>query len=151
MSPVELSLSVEVKASQQKVFDKIVDWESQGQWMLGTKVSGTKNNGQGLGGEINAWTGFWKIGFNDPMVITQWIEPKIVDVKHIGQIVKGTGSMVVEKVDENNSRFIWSESINLPFGFIGKIGWIIIKPFFVSGIKFSLNKFALTFAQIDPK
>jgi hypothetical protein len=151
MSPVELSLSVEVKASQQKVFDKIVDWESQGQWMLGTKVSGTKNNGQGLGGEINAWTGFWKIGFNDPMVITQWIEPKIVDVKHIGRLVKGTGSMVVEKIDENNSRFIWSESINLPFGFIGKIGWIIIKPFFVSGIKFSLNKFALTFAQIDPK
>lgn len=151
MSPVELSLSVEVKASQQKVFNKIVDWESQGQWMLGTKVSGTKNNGQGLGGEINAWTGFWKIGFNDPMVITQWIEPKIVDVKHIGRVVKGTGSMVVEKVDENNSRFIWSESINLPFGFIGKIGWIIIKPFFVSGIKFSLNKFALTFAQIDPK
>jgi len=151
MSPVELSLSVEVKASQQKVFDKIVDWESQGQWMLGTKVSGTKNNGQGLGGEINAWTGFWKIGFNDPMVITQWIEPKIVDVKHIGRVVKGTGSMVVEKVDENNSRFIWSESINLPFGFIGKIGWTIIKPFFVSGIKFSLNKFALTFAQIDPK
>jgi len=151
MSPVELSLSVEVKASQQKVFDKIVDWESQGQWMLGTKVSGTKNNGQGLGGEINAWTGFWKIGFNDPMVITQWVEPKIVDVKHIGQIVKGTGSMVVEKIDENNSRFIWSESINLPFGFIGKIGWTIIKPFFVSGIKFSLNKFALTFAQIDPK
>jgi hypothetical protein len=151
MSPVELSLSVEVKASQQKVFDKIVDWESQGQWMLGTKVSGTKNNGQGLGGEINAWTGFWKIGFNDPMVITQWIEPKIVDVKHIGRVVKGTGSMVVEKIDEHNSRFIWSESINLPFGFIGKIGWIIIKPFFVSGIKFSLNKFALTFAQIDPK
>jgi len=151
MSPVELSLSVEVKASQQKVFDKIVDWESQGQWMLGTKVSGTKNNGQGLGGEINAWTGFWKIGFNDPMVITQWIEPKIVDVKHIGRVVKGTGSMVVEKVDEHNSRFIWSESINLPFGFIGKIGWIIIKPFFVSGIEFSLNKFALTFAQIDPK
>jgi hypothetical protein len=151
MSPVELSLSVAVKASQQKVFDKIVDWESQGQWMLGTKVSGTKNNGQGLGGEINAWTGFWKIGFNDPMVITQWIEPKIVDVKHIGRVVKGTGSMVVEKIDEHNSRFIWSESINLPFGFIGKIGWIIIKPFFVSGIKFSLNKFALTFAQIDPK
>ena len=60
MSPVELSLSVEVKANQQKVFDKVVDWESQGQWMLGTKVSGTKNNGQGLGGEINAWTGFGK-------------------------------------------------------------------------------------------
>ena len=101
MKPVELTLSVEINASQQEVFNKVVDWESQGEWMLGTKVKGTKNNGQGLGGEINAWTGFWKIGFNDPMVITQWVEPKVVDVKHLGKIVKGTGSMIVEKIDEN--------------------------------------------------
>jgi len=151
MKPVELTLSVEVNASQKEVFDKVVDWESQGEWMLGTKVKGTKNNGQGLGGEIVAWTGFWKIGFNDPMVITQWVEPKIVDVTHLGKIVKGTGSMIVERIDENKSRFIWSESINLPLGLIGKFGWLFIKPLFVSGIKYSLNKFALTFAQRDPK
>jgi hypothetical protein len=151
MKPVELSLSVEIDATQQEVFDKVVDWESQGEWMLGTKVKGTKNNGQGLGGEIVAWTGFWKIGFNDPMVITKWVEPKIVDVTHLGKIVKGTGSMIVERIDENKSRFIWSESINLPLGLIGKFGWLFIKPLFVSGIKYSLNKFALTFAQRDPK
>ena len=104
MKPVELTLSVEINASQQEVFNKVVDWESQGEWMLGTKVKGTKNNGQGLGGEINAWTGFWKIGFNDPMVITQWVEPKVVDVTHLGKIVKGTGSMIVEKIDEKKSR-----------------------------------------------
>ena len=151
MKPVELSLSVEIDATQQEVFDKVVDWESQGAWMLGTKVKGTKNNGQGLGGEIVAWTGFWKIGFNGPMVITKWVEPKIVDVTHLGKIVKGTGSMIVERIDENKSRFIWSESINLPLGLIGKFGWLFIKPLFVSGIKYSLNKFALTFAQRDPK
>jgi hypothetical protein len=151
MKPVDLSLSVDIKASQEEVFKKVVDWESQGDWMLGTKVSRTKNNGQGLGGEIVAWTGIWKFGFNDPMVITQWIEPKIVDVKHLGKVVKGTGSMVVEKIDEKNSKFIWSETIELPLGIVGRIGWIFIKPFFVAGIKYSLNKFALTFAQLDPK
>jgi hypothetical protein len=151
MKPVDLSLSVDIKASQEEVFKKVVDWESQGDWMLGTKVSRTKNNGQGLGGEIVAWTGIWKFGFNDPMVITQWIEPKIVDVKHLGKVVKGTGSMVVEKIDEKNSKFIWSEIIELPLGIVGRIGWIFIKPFFVAGIKYSLNKFALTFAQLDPK
>lgn len=151
MKPVDLSLSVDIKASQSEVFKKVVDWESQGDWMLGTKVSRTKNNGQGLGGEIVAWTGIWKFGFNDPMVITQWIEPKIVDVKHLGKVVKGTGSMVVEKIDEKNSKFIWSETIELPLGIVGRIGWIFIKPFFVAGIKYSLNKFALTFAQLDPK
>ena len=151
MKPVDLSLSVDIKASQAEVFKKVVDWESQGDWMLGTKVSRTKNNGQGLGGEIVAWTGIWKFGFNDPMDITQWIEPKIVDVKHLGKVVKGTGSMVVEKIDEKNSKFIWSETIELPLGIVGRIGWIFIKPFFVAGIKYSLNKFALTFAQLDPK
>ena len=151
MKPVDLSLSVDIKARQEEVFKKVVDWESQGDWMLGTKVSRTKNNGQGLGGEIVAWTGIWKFGFNDPMVITQWNEPKIVDVKHLGKVVKGTGSMVVEKIDEKNSKFIWSETIELPLGIVGKIGWIFIKPFFVAGIKYSLNKFALTFAQLDPK
>ncbi len=151
MKPVELTLSVKIKASQQEVFNKVVDWESQSDWMLGTKVKGTKNNGQGLGGEINAWTGFWKIGFNDPMVITQWVEPNVIDVTHLGKIVKGTGSMIVEKIDENNSRFIWSELIDLPLGSFGKFGWFFIKPFFAAGIKYSLNKFALTFAQPDPK
>lgn len=151
MKPVDLLLSVDIKVSQEEVFKKVVDWESQGDWMLGTKVSRTKNNGQGLGGEIVAWTGIWKFGFNDPMVITQWIEPKIVDVKHLGKVVKGTGSMVVEKIDEKNSKFIWSETIELPLGIVGRIGWIFIKPFFVAGIKYSLNKFALTFAQLDPK
>lgn len=151
MKPVELSLFVDIKASQKEVFDKVVDWENQGDWMLGTKVSRTKNNGHGVGGEINAWTGLWKFGFNDPMVFTNWVEPKVVDVLHTGKIVKGTGSMVVEKVDENNSKFIWSESIILPLGIIGKIGWIFIKPFFKAGIKYSLNKFALTFAQSGSK
>lgn len=42
MKPVELTLSVEINASQQEVFNKVVDWESQGEWMLGTKVKGTK-------------------------------------------------------------------------------------------------------------
>ena len=93
MKPVDLSLSVDIKASQAEVFKKVVDWESQGDWMLGTKVSRTKNNGQGLGGEIVAWTGIWKFGFNDPMVITQWIEPKIVDVKHLGKVVKLLGGI----------------------------------------------------------
>ena len=144
---VDLSLSIDIKANQQQVFDSFVNWESQGDWMLGTKVERTKNNGIGVGGEINAWTGFWKIGFNDPMVITKWEEPKVVDMKHLGKVVKGEGSMIVEKIDENNSKFIWSETIELPFSIFGLIGWFFIKPFFVLAIKHSLKKFALTFAQ----
>ena len=124
MKPVDLSLSVDIKASQAEVFKKVVDWESQGDWMLGTKVSRTKNNGQGLGGEIVAWTGIWKFGFNDPMVITQWIEPKIIDVKHLGKVVKGTGSMVVEKIDEKNSIV----SLQMNFEFFSSIFSTTIDP-----------------------
>ena len=144
---VDISLDIEINASQKEVFDSFVNWETQGEWMFGTKVYRTKNNGEGIGGEIVAWTGFWKIGFNDPMVITKWEAPRIVDMKHLGKVVKGTGSMIAEKISDNRTKFIWSETIELPFSIFGRIGWFFIKPFFVIAIKHSLKKFALTFAQ----
>jgi len=150
MQPVEITLSVNIKADKQTVFDAVVDWETQGDWMLGTKVSRTKQQGKDVGGEIVAWTGFWKIGFNDPMVFTKWEEPNIVEVKHLGRIVKGTGSMIVKEIDKDSSTFIWSETIDLPLGILGRFGWIFVKPLFVLGIKISLNRFAHTFTQIDP-
>ena len=144
---VDLSLDIEINACQKEVFDSFVNWETQGEWMFGTKVYRTKNNGEGIGGEIVAWTGFWKIGFNDPMVITKWEAPRIVHMKHLGKVVKGTGSMIAEKISDNRTKFIWSETIELPFSIFGRIGWFFIKPFFVIAIKHSLKKFALTFAQ----
>lgn len=138
----DLSLTQRVKAPQQIVFEKIVDWPSQGEWMLGTTVWVTKNAGKEVGGEFAAFTGIGKLGFVDPMRITHWDPPHAVSVLHLGSIVKGTGEMRVVKISERESDFIWSETLELPLGIFGFIGYKIIEPIFKIAIKKSLQKFA---------
>lgn len=139
----DLILTQRVNASQEKVFAEIVNWPSQSAWMLGTKVWVTKNDGVGVGGEFAAFTGIGKLGFIDPMQITKWNPPQEVSVAHLGKFVRGTGEMKVEKISENESDFIWSESLELPLGIIGFVGYKIIEPFFKIAIQKSLKKFAL--------
>jgi uncharacterized protein YndB with AHSA1/START domain len=138
----ELTLAVDVDATPQQTFDALVDWDRQGEWMLGTKVSGTAQNGRGVGGGIKAFTGAGPIGFWDTMEITAWDEPWRVDVLHTGKIVKGTGSFVVEPVGAGRSRFIWREELVLPLGTLGRLGWPLVKPGFAAGVRLSLHRFA---------
>ena len=147
---VHVEYAIEVLASQQRVFDAVVDWDHQGEWMLGTKVRATGAGAGGLpgrdvGGELSAFTGAGPIGFLDTMRITNWDEPHRVDVVHTGRIVRGTGTMIVERLTEDSSRFVWSEELELPLGIIGRIGWPVVRPMFGAGIRLSLRKFA-TFA-----
>lgn len=139
----DLSLTQKVKASQEKVFAEIVNWPGQSAWMLGTKVWVTKNDGVGVGGEFAAFSGVGRLGFIDPMQITKWNPPHEVSVVHIGKFIRGTGEMKVEKISENESDFIWSESLELPLGIIGFVGYKVIEPFFKIAIQKSLKKFAL--------
>jgi hypothetical protein len=138
----DLSLTQRVKAPAEKVFAEIVNWPAQSEWMVGTKVWVTKNQGVGVGGEFAAFTGIGKLGFIDPMRITHWDPPHEVSVLHLGNFVKGTGLMKVEKIDDDTSDFIWSESLQLPLGIFGFIGYKLIEPFFKMAIKSSLKKFA---------
>lgn len=138
-----LELSIEISASAEKVFSYLTDWPKQSEWMLGTIVEVRSNdNAQSLGGEIAAFTGLGPIGFWDTMKITKWEPPFQVDVIHTGKVVRGTGAMRVEKVDENKSKFYWSEDLEIPLGKIGLIGFGLLKPFFIYGVKVSLQKFA---------
>ena len=141
-----IQLEVTVLAPAQLVWDRITDWPAQSDWMLGTKVTGT---GNAVNGEIAAFTGVWKIGFLDTMVITRWEPPFRCDVLHTGKVVKGTGSFQVEKIDDKTSRFIWIEDLNIPLGIIGLVGFKLLKPFFVKGVQLSLNKFAKSVSDIS--
>lgn len=140
-----IELTVNVAAPAELVWNRITDWPSQSQWMLGTKVTGTAKN---VGEKIEAFTGIGPIGFLDTMTITAWQPPFRCDVLHTGKVVKGTGSFQVEKIDHMFSRFIWIEDLEIPLGFIGLIGFKILRPFFVAGVRKSLNKFAESVAQL---
>jgi len=51
-----LKLTVEIAAPLDQVWNKMVDWESQGSWMLATDVV-VERKTEGLGTKIAAFTG----------------------------------------------------------------------------------------------
>jgi uncharacterized protein YndB with AHSA1/START domain len=134
-------LDVVVRAPVTAVFDAVTQWSEQGRWMVGTRVEGRSGDGRSVGSQLAAWSGVGPAGFWDTMVITRWEPPYRVDVEHTGRVVRGTGTMEVVALPGGRSRFVWSEDLELPLGAMGRIGWPIVRPAFLAGVRRSLRDF----------
>jgi len=143
-----LAISLTVSAPQAAVWKKIADWESQGEWMLQTKVWVTSEKTSGVGTSIAAFTGpLYKFyprmkspGLLDLMTVTKWEEPSRCDVVHVGKVLKGTGSFVLTQESERVTRFDWSETIEAP-----RVIFMLVAPFLYAGVRISLQRFARSF------
>jgi len=110
--------------------------------VLGTTVRATEQGGVGVGGGLEAFTGVGRIGFLDTMVITAWQPPYRCEVLHTGRVVRGTGVFAVEVLPGGGSRFTWEETLELPLGILGRLGWPLVRPLFAAGLRASLRRFA---------
>lgn len=137
-----LVLTVDVDAPVEQTWAGAVDWAGQGEWMLGTEVRPTRQDGQGVGGGIEAFTGLGRLGFLDTMDITLWEPPHRCHVLHTGRLVRGTGAFEVEPRGADRSRFVWREDLELPLGSLGRLGWALGRPLFAYGVQLSLRRFA---------
>ena len=137
-----LMLTVDVDASVAQTWAGVTDWARQGEWMLGTRVRGTVNDGTGIGGRLEAFTGIGKLGFLDTMEITRWDPPYVCHVLHTGRVVRGTGAFEVRERGDAKSTFVWREDLDLPLGVVGRLGWPLVRPLFAAGVRASLKKFA---------
>jgi len=142
VTAAKLVLSVDVDAPVEDTWRAAVDWDTQGEWMLGTTVRGTAQGGVGVGGGLEAFTGVGRLGFLDTMEITAWDPPYRCEVLHTGRVVRGTGVFAVEERPGGRSRFVWEESLDLPLGRVGRWGWPLVRPAFVAGVRASLKRFA---------
>jgi carbon monoxide dehydrogenase subunit G len=138
----ELCVSVDVDAPQQTVWDALVDWERQREWMLATKVRGTALGGHGVGGGIEGRTGVGPLAFVDTMVITEWEPPARCAVEHTGRMVRGTASFEVLPMPGNQSRVVWCEFLDLPGGRAGRWLWPLVAVPSRLGVGWSLRRFA---------
>jgi uncharacterized protein YndB with AHSA1/START domain len=150
----ELVLQVDTEASPEQAWAALVDWDRQGEWMLLTDVRAGAQGGQGVGGELAAVTGvklpgLKRLGVLDTMLITRWDEPRRVDVRHTGRVVRGTGTFELRPRTGGGSTFVWTEGLDLPLGVLGRLGWPLVKPLFAAGVQLSLRRFA-TYAAAYP-
>jgi len=140
-----IAISTLIKAPAEKVWGAIADWESQGEWMLQTKVILKSDKAEGVGVKIEAFTGplyrlyprFKFFGLLDLMEVTHWDPPHRCDVIHYGKLLKGSGTFEVVALDSTNTTFHWSEEVIAP-----RLLFIAVKPFLWLGVKISLARFA---------
>jgi uncharacterized protein YndB with AHSA1/START domain len=130
-----IAMSLVIKAPIEKVWAALADWESQGDWMLQTRVDVTSEIREGVGTTIAAFTGVGKLGVMDHMVVTSWQPPHICDVLHTGKIIKGTGRFELVAIDAGTTRFNWSEEILAP-----RAIFLLIAPGLYAGVRISLTK-----------
>lgn len=128
-------MSLVIKAPIEKVWAALADWESQGDWMLQTRVDVTSEIREGVGTTIAAFTGIGKLGVMDHMVVTSWQPPHICDVLHTGKIIKGTGRFELVVIDTETTRFNWSEEILAP-----RAIFLLLAPGLYAGVRISLTK-----------
>jgi len=138
-----LRITINLPCSQERAWAAIADWESQGNWMLQTKVWVTSQIREGAGTSISAFTGplykfypkFSSLGLLDTMVVTKWQPPEICDVVHTGKILKGTGSFALSPINSTSTKFDWSETIEC-----SRIKFLAIAPFLWVGVRISLAR-----------
>jgi len=138
-----LRITINLPCSQDRAWAAIADWESQGNWMLQTKVWVTSQVREGVGTSISAFTGplfkfypkFSRLGLLDTMVVTKWQPPEVCDVVHTGKILKGTGSFVLSSINSTSTKFDWSETIEC-----SRIMFLAIAPFLWVGVRISLAR-----------
>jgi uncharacterized protein YndB with AHSA1/START domain len=146
MARREITVSVDVDAPVETVWGEVTDWESQGEWMLGTAVKVTRGDGTSVGSELAATTGVGPLGVTDTMEIVGWDPPHRATVRHTGRVVRGSGVFTVleRRTDDGReaSTFVWSEQLDLPLGALGALGWPVVNPAFARGVKRSLDVLA---------
>jgi hypothetical protein len=146
--PYDASLVVDVlvDAPPDALWGALTDWDTHGEWMLGTTVVVTGAGGDardhGVGAGLEAFTGVGRIGFVDSMVITLWDPPWRCEVLHTGRVVRGTGVFEIFALPRDRSRLVWSEQLLLPLGRLGRLGFPVLAPAFRAGLAASLRRLA---------
>lgn len=138
-------VTVPVAASQVAVWRELTTWENQGEWMPLTAVR--SDGGDRVGGRIVARTGIGPLGFTDTMEITEWEPPHRCTVLHTGKVVRGAGVFVVEAESATASTLTWEEHLDLPWGPVGRLGWIVAGPIAGVALRRALRTFAARFAD----
>lgn len=139
---IELTETMEVAASPERVFAVLADWERQHEWMLLTRARVTHGDGRGAGSGIVAFTGIGPVGFHDTMEITRWEPPHTVEVRHTGRVVRGTGAFRVRPGPGGGATVRWEEHLEPPFGPLGRLGLPVAGPVFTAFLRLSLRRLA---------
>jgi len=139
----EVTATVIVRASADKVFRAFTAWERQGEWIPFTQVRLVEGDGS-EGSTIEAVTTVGPAVLRDVMRVVRLDPPYEVRVQHTGRILQGPGVMRATPMDGGRTQVVWHEWFQLPAGVVGRIAWPVLWP----GSKVSLTQALRRFARL---
>lgn len=128
---MRIEVEVEAAAPRQVVWDVLIDWERQPEWMIDAKaVHVLTDQREGEGVTLRCPTNLLGATVQDVMRVTGWIEPSYLEVTHLGRIITGTGAFELEELAPGRTRIRWWEQIDPPLGAVGRLGArLVVAPF----------------------
>jgi hypothetical protein len=73
--------------------------------------------------------------------VTRFDPPHRIDVRHLGRVVRGTGTFLVEPAP-GGAFLVWVEDVDLPLGVVGRAGFAVVGPAFRLLLRRSLRRLA---------
>jgi carbon monoxide dehydrogenase subunit G len=137
---------IAVAAPPEAVWEAVTDWERGSRWVALTTITveapeDRQATEHGVGERFTAVTGLFGVGVADHMEVTRWEPPRRVDVAHLGRVVRGTGTYLVEPAP-GGAWFVWIEELELPLGRLGRLGFPLVRPLFRLLLRRSLRTLA---------
>ncbi|MEV4099388.1 SRPBCC family protein [Nonomuraea sp. NPDC049649] len=123
-----------VAAPPEQVFALVTDWPRHREWMVLTSA-------RQVGDRVEAFTGVGPLRFLDVMTISRWEPPHVVEMRHVGRLVRGDGVIRVQPY-EGGSRVIWAERLHPPLGPVGRLLWPLARPVVNALARLSLHRLA---------
>ncbi|MFB8279057.1 SRPBCC family protein [Nocardia colli] len=135
MRPVVVTVSADISAEPQRIWELLTDWENQGEWMREASdfevVSAQRS---GVGTIVATTVRIGGIATRDRIRVDVWQPPDGTNPTHLGIVhlgwVKGRGDIRLTKLSENVSRLDWTEQLHPPLGLPGALGMRLFAPLF---------------------
>lgn len=125
-----MEVTTHVEAPPERVWDVLVDWEVQPEWMVDARsvqVEGTRREGEGV--QLACRTNIaFGIEVDDALVVTGWEPGRLLAVSHEGTLVQGAGAFELTPTGQGTV-VVWWEEFSVPLGAVGEaIATVSIAP-----------------------
>ena len=117
MARIEAVTHVEAPVS--RVWECLIDWERQADWMVDARsVTVLSESRTGVGVELRCRTNILGFVVNDDLSVTEWDEPSVLGVRHLGLLLRGVGAFELSET-AYGTRLEWWEEAEAPGGVVG--------------------------------
>ena len=118
----DIRVETELAAGPEEVWEDICDIASHVEWMQDAKaIVFTSEQRQGVGTTFDCLTKIGPIRLNDRMETTEWVDGAVIGVRHVG-LVTGEGRFTLTATGDNNTLFVWAETLHFPWWLGGPVG-----------------------------